>query len=54
MQQAKLGAISIESAATPMPLHNADNTLAGQLQRSGLAFMTDGKPALVQQIDLVV
>ncbi|MFT5545731.1 MAG: hypothetical protein ACI8YD_001412, partial [Rheinheimera aquimaris] len=26
----------------------------GQLQRSGLAFMTDGKPALVQQIDLVV
>ncbi|WP_417703379.1 hypothetical protein [Rheinheimera aquimaris] len=54
MQQAKLGAISIASTATPMPLHNADNTLAGQLQRSGLAFMTDGKPALVQQIDLVV
>lgn len=54
MQQAKLGAISIESVPTAMPLYNADNTLAGQLQRSGVAFMADGTPALVQQIDVVV
>lgn len=54
MQQAKLGAVSITSVATAMPLHNMKNELSGQLQRSGLAFTDDAKPVLVQQIDLVV
>ncbi len=54
MKQAKLGAISIESIATTMPLYNRQQEHIAQLQRSGLAFTEDGKPALVQQIDLVV
>jgi hypothetical protein len=54
MQQADLSAISITSVATPMPLYNNQQQLAGQLQRSGLAFSSNGTPALVQQIDVVV
>lgn len=54
MQQAELGAISLGSVVTQMPLFNSQFELAGQLQRSGLAFQRDGTPALVQQIDLVV
>jgi hypothetical protein len=54
MQQAQLGAISIESVVTRMPLYNSQHQLTAQLQRSGLAFQQDGTPALVQQIDLVV
>ena len=54
MQQAKLGAISLESVPTVMPLYNNKQQLAGQLQRSGIALTAEGKPALLQQIDLVV
>jgi hypothetical protein len=54
MQQAQLGAISLTSVATPMPLHNTLGELSGQLQRSGLAFRQDGTPTLMQQIDILV
>ena len=53
MQEAQLGAISIESVATQMPLYQQQHQL-GQISRSGLAFTENGKPALVQQIDLLV
>lgn len=53
MQQAQLGAISIESVPTQLPLYQQQQQL-GQISRSGLAFTDQGKPALVQQIDLLV
>ena len=54
MNDAKLGAFSISSAATPMPLLDKQQQKSGEIQRSGLAFTDDAKPVLVQQIDLVV
>lgn len=54
MNDAKLGAFSISSAATPMPLLDKLQQKSGEIQRSGLAFTDDAKPVLVQQIDLVV
>ena len=54
MDDAKLGAFSVSSAATPMPLLDKQQHKTGEIQRSGLAFTNDAKPVLVQQIDLVV
>lgn len=54
MTDAKLGAFSVSSAATPMPLLDKQQQKTGEIQRSGLAFTDDAKPVLVQQIDLVV
>lgn len=54
MNDTKLGAFSISSAATPMPLLDKQQHKTGEIQRSGLAFTADAKPVLVQQIDLVV
>ena len=54
MAEAKLGAFSVSSAATPMPLLDKQQHKTGEIQRSGLAFTDDAKPVLVQQIDLVV
>lgn len=54
MTEAKLGAFSVSSAATPMPILDSSQKQTGEIQRSGLAFTTDAKPVLVQQIDLVV
>lgn len=55
MQQANIGAISVESIATSMPLHiyNTD-ALAGMLQRSSIFLDRQGNAGLVQQIDVVV
>jgi len=54
MTEAKLGAFSVSSAATPMPLLDKQQQKQGEIQRSGLAFTDDARPVLVQQIDLVV
>ena len=54
MTEAKLGAFSVSSAATPMPLLDKQQQKTGEIQRSGLAFTDEAKPVLVQQIDLVV
>ncbi|GAB2934956.1 hypothetical protein [Rheinheimera gaetbuli] len=54
MAEAKLGAFSVSSAATPMPLLDKQQQKQGEIQRSGLAFTEDARPVLVQQIDLVV
>jgi hypothetical protein len=54
MTEARLGAFSLSSAATPMPLLNQSHQPLGEIQRSGLAFTQDAKPLLLQQIDLVV
>jgi len=53
ISQTELAAISLESVATPMSLLNKEQQVLAQLQRSGLAFLADGTPALVQQIDVV-
>lgn len=54
MTEAKLGAFSVSSVETPMPLLDKQQQKNGEIQRSGLAFTDDAKPVLVQQIDLVV
>ncbi len=54
MQQAQLGAFSVSSAATPMPLLDQAQQKTGEIQRSGLAFTDNARPVLVQQIDIVV
>ena len=54
MTEAKLGAFSVSSAATPMPLLDKQQQKTGEIQRSGLAFTDEAKPVLMQQIDLVV
>ncbi|MDP5150213.1 hypothetical protein [Rheinheimera baltica] len=54
MTEAKLGAFSVSSAATPMPLLDKQQQQSGEIQRSGLAFTENARPVLVQQIDLVV
>jgi hypothetical protein len=54
MTEAKLGAFSLSSAATAMPLLDKQQQKQGEIQRSGLAFTQDARPVLVQQIDLVV
>lgn len=54
VDEAKLGAFSLSSVATPMPLLDKQQQKSGEVQRSGLAFTNDAKPVLVQQIDLVV
>lgn len=54
MAEAKLGAFSVSSVATPMPLLDKQQQKTGEIQRSGLAFTDNARPVLVQQIDLLV
>lgn len=55
MEQAQIGAISIESVATAMPLFVPDTEeLAGMLQRSSIFLDQRGNAGLVQQVDLIV
>lgn len=54
MQQAGIGAVSVNSAATAMPLHNSHGELNAMLQRSSVFLHSDGRAGLVQQIDLKV
>ena len=54
MTEAKLGAFSVSSVATPMPLLDKKQQKTGEIQRSGLAFTDNARPVLLQQIDLLV
>lgn len=46
-----VGAISTGSASTPFELRGAGNLLAGELRRSGLYLMEDGRAGVVTQVD---
>mgnify|MGYP007011825613 CR=1 FL=1 len=55
MAAAQIGAVSVQSVPTRMPLFfEHSDQLAGMLQRSSVFVNTAGKAGLVQQIDLLV
>ncbi|MCC5825457.1 hypothetical protein [Alkalimonas sp.] len=55
MAQAQIGAVSVQSVPTRMPLFfERSDQLGGLLQRSSVFLNTSGQAGLVQQIDLLV
>ena len=52
--QAGVGALSLARLATPFTLRGADGTPEGQLRSSGFYLHEDGRPGLLQQVDLRV
>jgi len=53
LKEAGLGAIGLDYAATTFNLTQADNTLQGQMQRTGAFLFENGQVGTVHQIDLV-
>ncbi|SEA61721.1 hypothetical protein [Alkalimonas amylolytica] len=55
MAEAQIGAVSVQSVPTRMPLFfERSDQLGGMLQRSSVYLNTSGQAGLVQQIDLLV
>lgn len=52
LKDAGIGAINLEYAATVFDMTEADNTLSGQMQRTGAFLFEDGRAGTVHQIDL--
>jgi hypothetical protein len=49
-----VGAIHVNSVATPFSVKDGDNALLGQVRESGVYLMEDGTPGVIQKIDLSV
>lgn len=49
-----IGALYLGAIATPFSMKDAENTLHGQVRRSGLFLFEDGRAGSLQQIDLAV
>lgn len=54
LKEGGIGAIYLESIATPFDLKTGANELEGQIKASGLYLNEDGTAGTVQQLDLVV
>ena len=54
LKQAGVGALSVNSIATPFDIKNSSNVLQGQIMSSGVFLHEDGKAGTLQQIDLTV
>ncbi len=52
LKDAGLGAIALDYAATRLDYTQADQTLQGKLQRTGVFLFEDGRAGAIQQIDL--
>ena len=52
LAEAGIGAVYLDSAATGFQLTDGDNTLAGEVARSGLFLFENGNVGIIQQIDL--
>jgi hypothetical protein len=52
LKDAGIGAISLDYASTKFNMTQADNTLKGQMQRSGVFLFENGRVGSVHQVDL--
>ena len=52
--QKGIGALYLGAIATPFALKDSENTLQGQVRRSGVFLFEDGRAGSMQQIDLAV
>jgi len=52
LRETGVGALHLDSAWTPFSLKDADNAARGQIWRSGVYLMEDGRAGTLQQIDL--
>lgn len=54
LEEAGVGAISLDRLTTPFALKGAQNKLLGEVRNSGVYLTEDGRAGTVQQIDLAV